>query len=142
MAFQQISQSGHRRRGTSDFASERLQYFQSNRSCPHHAGRIGPVASRLRVDALFCQRSRTMTHEAMASTLDLAMEQINNPKRCPHERQFHSSTLADGRSQFAQGLDRSEVVDGLQIEGTFRAHQVPLSDPATHPEHLRCWKTG
>jgi len=29
-----------------------------------------------------------------------------------------------------------------QSEGTFRAHQVPLSDPATHPEHLKCWKTG
>jgi xylulose-5-phosphate/fructose-6-phosphate phosphoketolase len=28
-------------------------------------------------------------------------------------------------------------VDGKQIEGTFRAHQVPLSDPATHPEHLQ-----
>lgn len=28
-------------------------------------------------------------------------------------------------------------MDGVQIEGTFRAHQVPLSDPATHPEHLK-----
>ena len=25
----------------------------------------------------------------------------------------------------------------VQVEGTFRAHQVPLSDPATHPEHLK-----
>ena len=25
----------------------------------------------------------------------------------------------------------------VQIEGTFRSHQVPLSDPATHPEHLK-----
>lgn len=29
------------------------------------------------------------------------------------------------------------MVAGLQVEGTFRAHQVPLSDPATHPEHLK-----
>jgi len=29
------------------------------------------------------------------------------------------------------------MVDGLQVEGTFRSHQVPLSDPATHPEHLK-----
>ena len=29
------------------------------------------------------------------------------------------------------------MVDGLQMEGTFRSHQVPLSDPATHPEHLK-----
>ena len=29
------------------------------------------------------------------------------------------------------------MVDGLQVEGTFRSHQVPLSDPATNPEHLK-----
>jgi xylulose-5-phosphate/fructose-6-phosphate phosphoketolase len=29
------------------------------------------------------------------------------------------------------------MVDGVQVEGTFHAHQVPLSDPATHPEHLK-----
>ena len=29
------------------------------------------------------------------------------------------------------------MVDGRQVEGTFRSHQVPLSDPATHPEHLK-----
>src|ERR1019366_8420618 len=30
-----------------------------------------------------------------------------------------------------------KMVDGLQVEGTFRSHQVPLSDPSTHPEHLK-----
>ena len=29
------------------------------------------------------------------------------------------------------------MVDGLPIEGTFRSHQVPLSDPANNPEHLK-----
>jgi len=33
--------------------------------------------------------------------------------------------------------DRSnQAIDGRQVEGTFRSHQVPLSDPAAHPEHL------
>jgi xylulose-5-phosphate/fructose-6-phosphate phosphoketolase len=36
-----------------------------------------------------------------------------------------------------KGWTGPKTVDGLQIEGTFRAHQVPLSDPATHPEHLK-----
>ncbi len=36
-----------------------------------------------------------------------------------------------------KGWTGPKIVDGLQIEGTFRAHQVPLSDPATHPEHLK-----
>jgi xylulose-5-phosphate/fructose-6-phosphate phosphoketolase len=29
------------------------------------------------------------------------------------------------------------MIDGLPNEGTFRAHQVPLTDPATNPVHLR-----
>ncbi|HTT87422.1 MAG TPA: phosphoketolase family protein, partial [Acidimicrobiales bacterium] len=36
-------------------------------------------------------------------------------------------------------------VDGVQVEGTFRAHQVPLGDFAAHPEHLQmldAWLRG
>ncbi len=36
-----------------------------------------------------------------------------------------------------KGWTGPKVVDGLQIEGTFRAHQVPLLADAAHPEHLR-----
>ncbi len=36
-----------------------------------------------------------------------------------------------------KGWTGPKVVDGLQVEGTFRSHQVPLSDPAAHPEHLK-----
>ena len=36
-----------------------------------------------------------------------------------------------------KGWTGPKMVDGLPVEGTFRSHQVPLSDPATHPEHLK-----
>ena len=36
-----------------------------------------------------------------------------------------------------KGWTGPKVVDGLPIEGTYRAHQVPLSDPTEHPEHLK-----
>jgi xylulose-5-phosphate/fructose-6-phosphate phosphoketolase len=36
-----------------------------------------------------------------------------------------------------KGWTGPKVVDGRQIEGTFRAHQVPLLADAAHPEHLR-----
>ena len=36
-----------------------------------------------------------------------------------------------------KGWTGPKVVDGLKVEGTFRSHQVPLSDPAAHPEHLK-----
>ena len=36
-----------------------------------------------------------------------------------------------------KGWTGPKVVDGLQIEGTFRAHQVPVTDLRTNPEHLK-----
>jgi xylulose-5-phosphate/fructose-6-phosphate phosphoketolase len=35
-----------------------------------------------------------------------------------------------------KGWTGPKVVDGLQIEGTFRSHQVPLLVDADHPEHV------
>jgi xylulose-5-phosphate/fructose-6-phosphate phosphoketolase len=35
-----------------------------------------------------------------------------------------------------KGWTGPKVVDGLQIEGTFRAHQVPLANVASNPQHL------
>ncbi len=36
-----------------------------------------------------------------------------------------------------KGWTGPKVVDGLPVEGTYRAHQVPLSEPASNPEHLK-----
>jgi xylulose-5-phosphate/fructose-6-phosphate phosphoketolase len=36
-----------------------------------------------------------------------------------------------------KGWTGPKVVDGLQVEGTFRAHQVPLLVDPEHPEHLK-----
>ena len=36
-----------------------------------------------------------------------------------------------------KGWTGPKVVDGQRVEGTFRAHQVPLADPRSNPEHLR-----
>jgi xylulose-5-phosphate/fructose-6-phosphate phosphoketolase len=36
-----------------------------------------------------------------------------------------------------KGWTGPDVVDGVQIQGTFRAHQVPLSQVRENPEHLR-----
>ena len=40
-----------------------------------------------------------------------------------------------------KGWTGPKVVDGVQIEGTFRAHQVPVSEVKTNPEHLRILET-
>ena len=36
-----------------------------------------------------------------------------------------------------KGWTGPKVVDGKPVEGTFRSHQVPMSQPAKNPEHLR-----
>ena len=36
-----------------------------------------------------------------------------------------------------KGWTGPKMVDGLQIEGTFRAHQIPLLVDSEHPDHLK-----
>ena len=79
-----------------------------------------------------------LMHEAMAATLDKAVEDI---QRIQHEARVNGDTMRPRWPLIVlkspKGWTGPKVVDGLQIEGTFRAHQVPLSNPASHPEHLK-----
>jgi len=74
----------------------------------------------------------------MATTLDIVIEEI---KHIQHEARINGNTMRPRWPMIVlkspKGWTGPKSVDGVQIEGTFRAHQVPLSDPATHPEHLK-----
>ena len=80
----------------------------------------------------------TLMHEAMAAALETAVAQIK-------AIQLNARSSADlTRPRWPmivlkspKGWTGPKVVDGVQIEGTFRSHQVPLSDPVAHPEHLK-----
>jgi xylulose-5-phosphate/fructose-6-phosphate phosphoketolase len=78
-----------------------------------------------------------LMHEAMAATLDRAVEMVRTIQRDARaggsqaRPRWPMIVLASPK-----GWTGPKVVDGVKIEGTFRAHQVPLSDPATHPQHL------
>jgi len=79
-----------------------------------------------------------MAHEAMASTLNTAVERILEIQR----EARHQGNLARPRWPMVvlispKGWTGPKVVDGRPVEGTFRAHQVPILDPATRPEHLK-----
>ncbi len=77
-------------------------------------------------------------HRQMAAALDRAIARI---------REIQAAARADRASdravwpmivlQTPKGWTGPKVVDGQKVEGTFRSHQVPLSDPAKNPEHLR-----
>jgi xylulose-5-phosphate/fructose-6-phosphate phosphoketolase len=78
-----------------------------------------------------------LMHEAMATALDAAVEQI---------RAFQQGARTGGQTErprwpmivlaSPKGWTGPREVDGKQIENTFRAHQVPISDPSAHPGHL------
>ena len=76
-------------------------------------------------------------HQAMAAALDAAVAQI---RQAQHGARVLGSTERPRWPMVVldspKGWTGPKVVDGKQIEGTFRAHQVPISDPATHPGHL------
>ena len=78
-----------------------------------------------------------LMHEAMAEELDRAVESIQRIQRDARE----NGTTKRARWPMIvldspKGWTGPKVVDGKKIEGTFRAHQVPLKDPASHPGHL------
>ncbi|MGO9040008.1 MAG: phosphoketolase, partial [Steroidobacteraceae bacterium] len=76
-------------------------------------------------------------HAAMAATLDQAAEKI---------RTIQKDARVAGNTQrprwpmivlaSPKGWTGPKFIDGRAIEGTFRSHQVPLTDPATNPAHL------
>ena len=80
----------------------------------------------------------TLMHEAMAATLDLAVAQI---KHIQQDARAHGNLTRPRWPMIVlnspKGWTGPQVVNGRQIEGTFRSHQVPLSDPAAHPDHLK-----
>ena len=77
-------------------------------------------------------------HRLMATALDESVGQIKHiQKAARHDHQLTRARWPMIVLKSPKGWTGPKVVDGFQIEGTFRAHQVPLSDPASHPEHLK-----
>ncbi len=76
-------------------------------------------------------------HRAMAQALDTAVEEILRIQRAAR------SGLHTSRPRWPlivlrtpKGWTGPKVVDGLPVEGTWRAHQVPLPEVRTNPGHL------
>jgi xylulose-5-phosphate/fructose-6-phosphate phosphoketolase len=62
------------------------------------------------------------------------MEEINRIQhRRPHQQQPQRPRWPMIVLRSPKGWTGPKWVDGVQIEGTFRAHQVPLSDPRAIP---------
>ncbi|MEO6215067.1 MAG: phosphoketolase family protein [Sphingomonas sp.] len=76
-------------------------------------------------------------HQRMAITMDAVIADIR-------AIQDHARTTGDATRprwpmivlRSPKGWTGPKTVDGLQVEGTFRAHQVPLLVDGNHPEHV------
>jgi xylulose-5-phosphate/fructose-6-phosphate phosphoketolase len=76
-------------------------------------------------------------HQLMAATLDEVLDDIARIQGAARD----GTDTARPRwpmivLRSPKGWTGPKVVDGLQIEGTFRAHQVPLLVDSDHPEHV------
>ena len=76
-------------------------------------------------------------HQRMAATLDAALDEIGRIQREARQGGIRE------RAQWPlivlntpKGWTGPKEVDGLKTEGSWRSHQVPLSAPASRPEHL------
>ena len=77
-------------------------------------------------------------HQSMAATLDSIVDEIQAIQKDAREHGFKERPRWPMIVlESPKGWTGPKVVDGVQVEGTFRAHQVPLSELATKPEHLR-----
>jgi xylulose-5-phosphate/fructose-6-phosphate phosphoketolase len=77
-------------------------------------------------------------HQRLAATLDTIVEEIKDIQQRARTRGFRK------RPQWPMIILRTpkgwtcpKVVDGLPIEGTFRAHQVPVTDFVAKPKHVK-----
>jgi len=78
-----------------------------------------------------------LMHQRMAAVLDQAVQDIQNIQN--NARQSGNTTRPRWPMiilRSPKGWTGPKFVDGLQVEGTFRAHQVPLVVDKDHPEHV------
>ncbi len=78
-----------------------------------------------------------LVHQQLAATLDAVMDEIRAiQRRARSEGEESRPAWPAIVLRTPKGWTGPKVVDGLPVEGTWRAHQVPLDAARTNPEHL------
>ncbi|MFT3855886.1 MAG: phosphoketolase family protein [Ilumatobacteraceae bacterium] len=76
-------------------------------------------------------------HQAMAALLDQVVKEIRAIKKAAADGDVTRPRWPMIILKTPKGWTGPKTVNGLPVENSFRAHQVPLSDPAENPEHLQ-----
>jgi xylulose-5-phosphate/fructose-6-phosphate phosphoketolase len=79
-----------------------------------------------------------LMHRLMAETLDKVLAEI---QQIQNDARTHGFSVRPRWPMIIlrtpKGWTGPKIVDGVPIEGTFRSHQVPVTDLDTKPEHLK-----
>jgi xylulose-5-phosphate/fructose-6-phosphate phosphoketolase len=77
-------------------------------------------------------------HQRMAATLDTIFSEIHSiQKRAREERHAERPRWPMLILRTPKGWTGPKVVDGKPVEGTWRAHQVPIAEVRENPKHLK-----
>src|ERR1700735_1757353 len=78
-------------------------------------------------------------HQILAGTLDTILAEIHEIQKAARSSPDTVERPRWPMIVFStpKGWTGPKVVDGQPVEGTWRAHQVPLAGVRTNPEHLR-----
>jgi xylulose-5-phosphate/fructose-6-phosphate phosphoketolase len=75
-------------------------------------------------------------HQQIAAALDDALDDITGIKERARDGDVSRPAWPMIVLRTPKGWTGPDVVDGVQVQGTFRAHQVPLAEVRTNPAHL------
>jgi xylulose-5-phosphate/fructose-6-phosphate phosphoketolase len=77
-------------------------------------------------------------HQLMAATLDAVLDEIRAiQSECRKKKQPRRPPWPMIILRTPKGWTGPKEVDGHPVEGTYRAHQVPLAETRTNPKHLK-----
>jgi xylulose-5-phosphate/fructose-6-phosphate phosphoketolase len=78
-----------------------------------------------------------LVHQQLAATMDAAIGQIRAiQRRAREDGDLTRPAWPAIVLKTPKGWTGPKTVDGLPVEGTWRAHQVPMAEVRTNPEHL------
>jgi xylulose-5-phosphate/fructose-6-phosphate phosphoketolase len=122
-------------------SSQRFQDRQSDGAGSHQPPGADRANARLRIRSAFRRGRRSgVVHQCLAGTLDAILAQIRQIQNAARS-QSETESLERPRwpmiiFRTPKGWTGPKFVDGKPVEGTWRAHQVPIAD-FRNPEHLK-----
>ena len=127
LAFQQLPQSSARWCGSADPAPQRLQDCQSLRLGTDQPRGLDHLFRGYGSTPYFVEGENRRSARAHGGHARYVVGEIQHIKADARRDGFRSARMADDHPAYPQGMDLPERNGRHPIEGSFRAHQVPIA---------------